>query len=228
HFKYIKAQKGEKIALVDNSNKILGWIGLIPDTDGRGKYFILSGHEVHSDSRGQGIGSRLMEEAQSYLTVLYVSRLKFGTSPLLTINASLYITKFGTCYTWNNKIKLADGSPWPYVTCEWDFNNPLSKPAELTTMDILSINILQWRGYQPIPLEAARYPAKVSVLFPPTTKYELKTAIDRNEGFLKTLFEIFDSLHKKGYGFTWFDKIRIEEGLFYYYYMTKELNILRF
>ncbi len=227
HFKYIKSHHGEKIAITKN-DEITGWIGLIPDTDSKGKYYTLSGHEVSSDYRRQGIGLKLLEESRSYILNHHASRLKFGTSPLLTINSFLHITKMGTRYTWNNKIKLTEGVPWPYAACECDFNNPMQKPAELEHLDILSINFLDWDDYRPVPREPPGYYRQISVLLPPITKQRLNTSMERIHGFLKILFNFFDSLNRKGYGFAWFDKISLKKKTFYYYYMTKEINTFAF
>ncbi len=228
HFDYLKAQNGEKIAFVNSNDEILGWIGLIPDQDRRGKYYILSGHEVRSDYRGLGIGAKLLEEAKKYLKKYQASRLKFGTSPLLTVNASLYITRYGAQYTWNDKIKLADGKPWPYVSCECNFNNPLKKPLELSSRNVLAANLLEWDGLRPKPIKFVRYTGGLSILLPPISKSQLRTATDNIDGFLETTFNLFDSLNRTGYGFIWFDKLKIEGNTFYYYYLSKELNILTF
>jgi GNAT superfamily N-acetyltransferase len=228
YYDYIQSQSGEIIALLDDGSRILGWIGLIPGMDERGRCYTLSGQEVSPEYRRQGLGVRLMEEARDYLRGRRTARLKFGTSPLLTANAALYITKFGTRYTWNNKVRLADGARWPYVACECDFAHPVGKPPELSALDIRRISLLDWRGYSP-RLAAGPLPARrAALILPALTRRRLDALIDEKKEFLKSVFSLIDSLHSRGFGFAWFDRLPASRSERYYYYLTKSVNILPF
>jgi len=228
YYDYIQSHSGEILALLDQENAILGWIGLIPGSDERGRYYTLSGQEVSPDYRRQGIGVRLLEEAREYLQHRRAVRLKFGTSPLLTANASLYITKFGARYTWNNKIKLADGSPWPYVSCECDFSRPVGKPPELAALDIRRLCLLDWQGYVPRINRDLRPTRQAALILPTLTRRHLDAVIDRVEGFLGTFFSLLDSLTRQGFGFAWFDRLDSNGEERFYSYMTKSVNTLPF
>jgi GNAT superfamily N-acetyltransferase len=228
YYEYIQTHSGEIIALFNGDDCVLGWIGLIPGADERGRYYTLSGQEVSSLHRRRGIGVRLLEEARSYLHSHRARRLKFGTSPLLTANASLYITKFGTRYTWNRKIKLADGSPWPYVTCECDFSHPIQKPPELAAMDIRGVSLLDWQDYVPRVNDSLRPARSATLILPALTHQRLNALIDEVNDFLKNTFSLLDSLNDQGFGFAWFDKLPDSADERYYYYLTKRVNILPF
>ena len=80
--------------------------------------------------RGMGIGTGLLNQAGDYLREHKTGRLKFGTSPLLTWNAALCMRHFGMRFSWKEGIRTPDGKPWPYVSCEWDVDDPLVKPPE--------------------------------------------------------------------------------------------------
>jgi GNAT superfamily N-acetyltransferase len=228
YYDYIQSHSGEIIALVDDRSRILGWIGLIPGIDERGRYCTLSGQEVSPEHRRQGIGVRLLDEARGYLQRRRTTRLKFGTSPLLTANASLYITKFGTRYTWNNKIKLADGSPWPYVACECDFTHPVQKPAELAALDIPRISLLDWPGDRPRVNGTLRPVRRAALILPALTRRRLDSLIDNVEDFLDTIFSLLEFLNSQDFGFAWFDRLPGTGEERYYYYLTKSMNILPF
>jgi len=228
HFHYIRSQKGEKIAVIDRYDRILGWIGLIPGADRAGRYYTISGHEVRGECRGQGIGTRLLAEAREYAQYLGVSRLKFGTSPLWTINSWLYITRLGSRYTWVNRIKLADGTPWPYVSGEWEPENPQRKPAELPGLDVQRLSVLDWKGFRPVRREPLPRGRAITVLLPPLTAEQVRKAAEVVQGFLRILFDLFETLSRLGYGFIWFDRLEHREEIMYFYYMTKELNLFAF
>ncbi len=131
HLAYLKERHGEKIVAVDRSSgAVVGWVGVFPDRDTRGAFFHLAGIEVHADHRGCGIGTGLMSEVREYVLGRRASRLRFGTSPLLVPCAALYIRQFGTRYHWKEGVRLADGRPWPCVSCECDFDDPLPESKE--------------------------------------------------------------------------------------------------
>ena len=127
-----RTDRGEKIVALDRSaGEVLGWVGLFPDRDARGAFFHLAGIEVHADHRGRGIGTGLMAAARDYVSGHRCSRLRFGTSPLLVPCAALYVTRLGTRYHWKEGVRLADGRPWPCVSCECDFEDPLPESRDI-------------------------------------------------------------------------------------------------
>jgi len=207
HLRYIKERHGEKIvALDEGSGVLLGWIGLYPDRDEGGLFYRLSGIEVHADHRGRGIGTSLMEAAREYLDGRRTDRLKFGTSPLLTHCAGLYVTRFGTRYRLKLGVKGPDGRPWPYVSCECSFSDPLSKTPDLRDDELDGHSVLDWDGLRPVPRAGVAYRGPLAVTLPCMTRPELGHAMESIPGFLETMNEVFAALHRHGYAFAWFDR----------------------
>jgi GNAT superfamily N-acetyltransferase len=205
HLRYIKERRGEKIVALDaDSAALLGWIAVFPDRDVGGPVYSLSGIEVHVDHRGKGIGVGLMEAARLYIEERKVHRLKFGTSPLLTRCARLYVTRFGSCYRWRQGVKGPKGRPWPCVSCECDFDDPLAKPLDLRDDEVFSRSVLDWDGARPLP-RAVSYSGPLSVVLPEFSVTGLAKAVERIPWFLETLYGVFDALFAHGYSFAWFD-----------------------
>ncbi len=222
HLAYIKERHGEKIVAVDSAaGAILGWIGLYPDRDEGGLFFHLAGIEVHADHRRQGIGAGLLEEAGKHLQKHKTARLRFGTSPLLTQCAALFVTRFGTRYRWKEGVRTADGRPWPYVTCECDFDDTLFKPLDLRDDEVGRKNVLQWDGLVPSPRKGVIYSGPLAVILPPFSTLELAEAVGGVPGFLETIHDVFHELHHHGYGFAWFDRTQVDGAPVFYYVMKK-------
>lgn len=213
HLAFIKEKRGEKIVAVDNeTGGIAGWVGLYPDRDKLGAFLHLAGIEVRADHRCEGIGTRLMTEARGYALERGITRLKFATSPLLTANAALYITRFGTRYRWKEGVRLPDGRPWPYVSCECDFDDPLTKPEDPPRNEIASRSVLAWDGTRPVPRAGLVFSGPLTVLLPRFTNSSLRRAVDATPGFLMIVYGAFERLFLHGYHFAWFDRLRDEEA----------------
>jgi GNAT superfamily N-acetyltransferase len=226
HLAYIKERHGEKIVAVEaGSGEILGWIGLYPDRDEGGLFYHLAGIEVHADRRRQGIGAGLVEEAGRYIQKHKAARLKFGTSPLLTHCAALFITGFGTRYRWKEGVRTADGRSWPYVTCECDFDDPLFKPLDLRDDEVGRRNILSWSGSTPSIKKGTVYSGPLAVVLPSFSTLALAEAVGGTPGFLETLYAAFHELFRHGYGFAWFDHTDLG-GKNVFYYVMKRLMAL--
>jgi GNAT superfamily N-acetyltransferase len=204
----LKERHGEKIAAVDpESSALVGWIGVYPDRDEGGAIFHLTGIEVLPAHRGEGIDAALMEEAGRFLRERKVTRLKFGTSPLLTGNAELYVTRFGTSYRWREGIRTPRGRPWPYVACECDFDDPIARPFDLREDEVVSRSVLDWEGARPVPRSNIVYRGALSVLLPDLTSDSLVEADTRDPSYLSTLYMVFHTLSLHGYDFAWFDRL---------------------
>ncbi|MCX7029287.1 MAG: GNAT family N-acetyltransferase [Spirochaetes bacterium] len=233
HLAYLKERHGEKIVAVDRSSGgLLGWIGVFPDRDSRGAFFHLAGIEVHADHRGCGIGSALMAEARGYVTGRRASRLRFGTSPLLVPCAALYVRRFGTRYHWKEGVRLADGRPWPCVSCECDFDDPLPDSRELRPGEVDARSVLSWDGGLPIRRPGIVYSGALSVVLPPFTTATLTHAMQAVPRFLETLYTAFEELFIHGYGFAWFDRLHGGQGTdehggrqFWYYAMSRSFAV---
>jgi GNAT superfamily N-acetyltransferase len=208
HLRYLKEKHGEKIVAVDGeTGQLLGWIGLFPDKDEGGPFFRLAGIEVHADHRGRGIGSGLMAEAEKHLRAHHAARLRFGTSPLLTPNAGLCITRFGTRYRWKEGVRSPEGRPWPYVACECDFDDPLPRPLGLRGEEACERSVLDWEGMLPVPRPPFVYTGTLFVVLPVLTSALLAEAVQSVPMFLETLSAVFQELHVHGYTFAWFDRV---------------------
>jgi GNAT superfamily N-acetyltransferase len=224
HLEYLKERHGEKIVAVDRSSgTVLGWTGVFPDRDSRGLFFHLAGIEVHADRRGLGIGSGLMTEACAYVRSRRASRLRFGTSPLLVPCAALYVTRFGTRYHWKEGVHLADGRPWPCVSCECDLDDPLPKTEGLAAAEAEARSVLAWDGGLPVRRPNIVYSGTLSVLLPPFTGAALTHAMQAVPRFLETVYAAFEELSLHGYGFSWFD--RAGERAFWYYVMSRSFAV---
>ncbi len=222
HLRYIKERHGEKIVAVDDvSGQLMGWVGLFPDRDEGGLFYNLAGIEVHSGRQGQGIGTALMEQAKLYLSGKKTDRLKFGTSPLLTRCAGLYVMRFGTRYRWKEGVKGPDGQPWPYVSCECSFSDPLFKPLDLRDEEVGPRSVLEWDGVVPRTRRNITYTGPLAVTLPSLSRAELAHAMRSVPGFLETLCTVFSTLHHHGYGFAWFDRSTRGGPAPFYYVMTR-------
>ena len=197
-------RRGERIAAVDAEGRPLGWIGVYPGRDEGGHFYHLAGLEVLPGRKGEGIEAALLEEAARYIGEHKVQRLKFGTSPLFTANATLYITRFGTRYRWREGARATDGAPWPYVTCECDFDDPLARPLDLPDDEVLARSVVGWEGRTPVPREKVVYSGPLSVALP---ELDAEALAEAGKDFLPTLYSVFHALFIHGYGFAWFDRL---------------------
>jgi len=227
HLRYIKRRRGEKIVAIDSATEaLLGWIGMFPDKEEGEPFYRLAGIEVHADHRGTGIGRSLMEEAGKYLRAHRASRLRFGTSPLLTQNAGLFVRRFGTHYRWKGGVRSPEGRPWPYVTCECDYDDPLPRPLGLRDEEALERSVLDWEGMRPVPRSPVVYTGALFVVLPVLTGTLLAQTAERVPMFLETLSEVFQGLHLHGYTFAWFDRVPANTpSPLSYYAMARLLGI---
>jgi GNAT superfamily N-acetyltransferase len=226
----IRERHGERIAAVDvDSARPLGWIGVYPGRDEGGHFYHLSGIEVLPGHRGEGIEAALLEEAARFIGGHKVQRMKFGTSPLLTASATLYITRFGTRYRWREGGRTAGGVPWPHVTCECDFDDPLARPLDLRDDEVLARSVVGWEGRMPILRRKVVYSGPLSVSLPELDADALAEAETRDPPFLTTMYSVFHELFIHGYGFAWFDRLpdRLAPpgGPPFYYVMNRVLGL---
>jgi hypothetical protein len=200
--RYLKERHGEKIAAFDaETGTLLGSLGLYPERDAGGHVFRLAGIETT-----HGVEAPLLEEAGRYIREHRVARLKFGTSPLLTRNAELYVTRFGARYHWREGARTPEGKPWPYVSCECDFDDPCARPLDLREEEIVPRSVIDWTGLRPLPRRNIVYAGPLSVLLPELTAEAVSEAGQRDPELLPTLHEVFHTLSLHGYEFAWFDR----------------------
>ena len=204
----LKERRGEMIAAVDSdTSALLGWIGLYPDRDEGGHVFHLADIDVLPGHREEGIDEALMQEAGRFIRERKLSRLKFGTSPLLTGNAALYVTRFGTRYKWREGTRTPEGKPWPFVACECDLDDPIERPLDLRPEEIVPRSVIDWDGVRPVPRRKVVYSGPLSMLLPELTRDSLVEADARDPDFLPTLYQVFHALFLHGYDFAWFDRL---------------------
>jgi GNAT superfamily N-acetyltransferase len=204
----IREKRGEKIAAMDpESERLLGWISIYPNRDAGGLFFALAGIEVLPAWRGMGIGTGLVDQAGVYLREHKATRLKFGTSPLLTWNAALYMRHFGMRYTWKEAVRTPEGKPWPYVSCEWDLDDTLVKPPELRHEELEARSVVDWSGRNPTPRRGFVYTGPLFLPLPDLSNDDLADCVVCTPDFLATMYRIFHELHRHGYRFAWFDAI---------------------
>jgi GNAT superfamily N-acetyltransferase len=204
----LREKGGEKIAAVDpETERLLGWISIYPDRDAGGTFFALAGIEVLPAWRGMGIGTELVSQAGDYMREHKTSRLKFGTSPLLTWNAGLYMGHFGMRYTWKEGVRTPAGRPWPYVSCEWDLDDPLVKPPDLREEELPSRSAVDWRGLVPVARRGLVYSGPLFLPLPDLSNDDLADLAQRSPENLFTVYRVFHELFRHGYRFAWFDRI---------------------
>jgi GNAT superfamily N-acetyltransferase len=203
----IRERRGEKIAAFDgDSGELLGWVALYPDRTSLGA-FNLAGLEVVPAWRWQGVEAALFEAAGTFLKERHASRLRFGTSPLLTATAELYVTHFGTRYRWHEGVRTPHGQPWPYVSCECDFSDPIARPSDMDEQESTARSVLDWQGLTPVAREHLVWSRPLTVLLPELSAETLTVAAVRDPEFLPTLYGVFQALSAHGYGFAWFDRL---------------------
>lgn len=216
----LKERRGEMIAAVEEeSGEIIGTIGLSPDRDEGGRFSRLAGIDVERGHDAMDVEAFLLEEAGRYLRARRITRLKFGTSPLLTRSAWLYVTRFGSRYRWREGTRTPDGQPWPYVSCECDFDDPLAHPLDLREDEVRERSVLDWKGGSPSPRARIVYSGPLSLVLPDLDSDALAEAVRQDPGFIPTLYSAFHALHVHGYGFAWFDRLSDstdEAGAWYY------------
>jgi GNAT superfamily N-acetyltransferase len=211
--RHLKERRGELIAAVDDERgTILGTIGIYPVRDEGGTCYHLTGMEVEPRDAGKGIDAFLLEEAGRYLRAHRTTRLKFGTSPLLTHSAWLYVTRFGSRYRWREGPRAPDGQPWPYVSCECDFDNPLARSLDLRDEEVQGRSVVEWVGGRPRIRSRLVYSGPLAVVLPDLDGQTLVRAREQDPGFIATLYSAFHSLHAHGYGFDWFDRLPAAGG----------------
>lgn len=204
----LREKRGEKIAAVDpGTEQLLGWISVYPDRDAGGVFFALAGIEVLPAWRGMGIGTGLLNQAGDYLREHKTGRLKFGTSPLLTWNAALCMRHFGMRFSWKEGIRTPDGKPWPYVSCEWDVDDPLVKPPELRLEELEARSVIDWTEADPAPRRGIIYTGPLFLTLPDLSNDDLAGLAERTPEFLVTMYRVLHELFRHGYRFAWFDAI---------------------
>ena len=226
----LKERRGEMIAAVDTgTSALLGWIGLYPDRDEGGHVFHLADIDILPGHRDEGIDDALMEEAGRFIRERKLSRLKFGTSPLLTGNAALYVTRFGTRYKWREGTRTPEGRPWPYVACECDYEDPIARPLDLRPDEIVPRSVIDWQDMHPTPRPKVVYSGPLSLILPELTRDSLVEADAHDPGFLSTLYNVFHALFLHGYDFAWFDRLPLAVpapgGARCYYIMRRVLAL---
>jgi len=210
----LRERRGEKIAAVDpETERPLGWISIYPDRDAGGAFFALAGIEVLPAWRGMGIGTGLVNQAGDYMREHRTSRLKFGTSPLLTWNAGLYMRHFGMRYSWKEGVRTSEGKPWPYISCEWDLDDPLVKPPDLSLDELGARSAVDWTGLVPAPRRGLVYSGSLFLPLPDLTNDDLADLVQRSPEFLFTMNRVFQELFRHGYRFAWFDTVPVSGTL---------------
>jgi hypothetical protein len=205
--RHLMERRGEMIAAVDDEREtILGTIGMYPGRDEGGTCFHLTGIEIEPGGAEKDIDVLLLQEAGRYLRAHRTTRLKFGTSPLLTRSAWLYVTTFGSRYRWRQGIRIQDGQHWPSVSGECDFEDPLARPLDLREDEVRDRSVLQWDSGRP-KVRSLVYSGPLAVVLPSLDSRALTRARARDPGFIATLYAAFHALHIHGYGFAWFDRL---------------------
>ncbi|HTZ50377.1 MAG TPA: hypothetical protein VMF68_01905 [Spirochaetia bacterium] len=225
----LQERRGEMIAAVDqDTGSIAGTLGLFPDRDEGGKLYHLAGLQVAPAHTGQDIDVFLLEAAGGFLAARRVTRLKFGTSPLLTHAAWLYVNRFGTRYRWREGSRTPAGRPWPYVACECDFDDPLDRPLDLRDEEVPDRCLVSWESGRPVMREDLRFSGPLCVALPDLDSEDLSRLSDRQPEVIAILHDAFRALHLHGYEFAWFDRLAGAArpgGASWYYLMKRVVSL---
>ena len=155
-------------------------------------------------------------------------RLKFGTSPLLTRSAWLYVNRFGARYRWREGTRTPDGQPWPHVSCECDFDDPLARPLDLRDEEVPARLFVSWSDGRPAVRADLRFSGPLCVALPDVDSDGL-LAMARDPAVIAMLYSAFQSLHVHGYEFSWFDRLPGPGGVHggpRWYYIMKRVVVL--
>jgi hypothetical protein len=167
----------------------------------------------------------LLEKAGLFLRNRRCSRLKLGTSPLLTRNAWLYVNRFGSRFRWREGMRTPEGKPWPYASCEVDFDDPLARPLDLREEEVAARSVLSWKEGRPAR-RGLPYAGPLSVLLPDLDGEAIAAAAGADPGFIDLLYSVFHDLHVHGYEFAWFDQLPgpgAPAGTARWYYVMKRV-----
>jgi len=223
----LEERRGEMIAAVDeDSGRIAGTLGLFPDRDEGGKFYHLYSLQVDSAYTRTETDVFLLEATGRFLAARKVTRLKFTTSPLLTRMAWLYVNRFGTQYRWREGSRTPDGKPWPYVTCECDFDDLLERPLDLRDEEVPGHCLVYWEGGKPVVRTGLRFSGPLCVALPDIDADGLSLLADREPAVIALLHRAFQSLHIHGYEFAWFDRLKgapEAPGAPRWYYLMKHI-----
>ncbi len=222
----LEERKGELIAAVDGaSGQVLGTIGLYPDRDEGGTFYHLAAIQLGPGPRVADLDVLLLEKAGLFLRNRRANRLKLGTSPLLTRNAWLYVTRLGGRYRWREGARTPEGAPWPYVSGEVDFDDPAARPLDLRDDEVISRSMLAWEGVRPVRRQIP-YSGPLSVVLPDLDGEALSAAAAADPAVIALLYSLFHDLHVHGYEFAWFDRLPgslAREGEPPWYYVMKRV-----
>jgi hypothetical protein len=209
----LREHRGEKIAAVaPDTGALMGVLGLRPERDEGGVCFRLVCLEVLPRWRGMDVEAGLLEQAGAYMRSHRSTRLKLGTSPLLTTNAELFITRFGARYRWTEGARSSAGLPWPYVSCELDFDSALARPLDLSDEEIPARSVLEWVAGVPRRRPGIVWSGAHTLLLPDIDQDRLAAASERGDPLVGILHDAFHELAHHGYGFTWFDRLPPSAG----------------
>ena len=223
----LEERRGEMIAARDeDSGRIAGTIGLFPDHDEGGKFYHLSSLQVAPAYTGADVDSALLDAAGRFLAGKKVTRLKFATSPLLTPAAWLYVHRFGARDRWRESSRTPEGRPWPYVSGECDFDDPLERPLDLLDEEVPQHCLVFWEHGKPVVRAGLRFTGPLCVALPDIDPDGLSRLADSDPAAISTLHGAFQSLHIHGYEFAWFDRLQgtaEAPGAPRWYYLMKHI-----
>ncbi|HVO39590.1 MAG TPA: GNAT family N-acetyltransferase [Spirochaetia bacterium] len=223
----LKERRGERIAAVDPEQGLLGWITVYPDRDAGGAYLRCADIQVLPAHRGRGIGTELIRRTGDFMRERKLARLKLDTSPLLTWNAGLFMKSCGMRYAWKEGRKTPGGRPWPYVSAEWDPDDPLVKPVDLDEEAAGQRSVLDWDGKLPAARRGVAYSGPLYVPLPDLSGEDLIAIVKNSPQTLTVLHGVFQSLFLHGYRFAWFDTLSRASipGCRRYYLMESHLGL---
>lgn len=205
----LEQRRGQMIAAVDErTGAVAGTLGLFPDRDEGGRYFHLAGLQVEPAHAAGDTDIVLFEAAAKLLAAKKVTRLRFGTSPLLTRAAWLYVNRFGSRYRWREGSRTPEGRPWPYVSGECDFDDPLERPLDLSEREVPERCLLTWERGAPVVRSDLRFSGPLCVALPDIDVDGLSALSGRAPEVIATIHSAFQSLHVHGYEFAWFDRLK--------------------
>ena len=136
------------------------------------------------------------------------------------------MNRFGTRYRWREGTRTPEGEPWPYASCECDYDDPLGPPLDLRDEEVPARCLVSWERGAPVRRRDLKFSGPLCVALPDIDPDGLSAMAARQPGVIAMMGEVFQALHLHGYEFAWFDRLKGPSpslGTSRWYYLMKRV-----